>query len=568
MKRTSVLMAILLACALGGGLAAPARAFEAYFDSEISTDLEVKPNTGTVVIKMLDEQLPQVFQDVNYERRIFVEIIFDASSTMREPDLNGVAKIDIARKLVELLVNYFPQQDTFFALRLNGAVSPNNCFDSELVVPFSRSNGALILDAVKNIQPLGLSPISYALRQMLADFKNTTGTKIVFVVTDGQETCDIEPVDTCTVTMDLITQAEFDGSINILGVNTLHDDVQNLMTCLAVRGNGEFLDSNRNSGRQLGQLIQSSSQVMYSISRILDSATLSEGKILELYNRRIGDVSIIDGDQLKITERNKASSKHELEPGIYKIDFATVPALSHYFTVDQKQELTLALIRTDTGLDLYDRAHLAIANEYYDQGQIDKAIAEYEKILAFDAQNIDVHLNLGIIYQDILGDNEKAAEHYKTYLELQGLRQQEVGSWLREVRGLPSPEEELEQKLKEREAQKAKEEAEQQALKEEAQRRKARENAIQVHREIVTANPNIRELSEEAVISREVLEVTVSEATTDSKAEKIALDVGKRMLILPNRTPEIVVYRENRPDVVIIRAHYEAAQGAYVATAP
>jgi len=278
MKRTSVLMAILLACALGGGFATPARAFEAYFDSEISTDLEVKPNTGTVVIKMLDEQLPQVFQDVNYERRIFVEIIFDASSTMREPDLNGVAKIDIAKKLVELLVNYFPQQDTFFALRLNGAASPNNCFDSELVVPFSRSNGALILDAVKNIQPLGLSPISYALRQMLSDFKNTTGTKIVFVVTDGQETCDIEPVDTCTVTMDLITQAEFDGSINILGVNTLHDDVQNLMTCLAVRGNGEFLDSNRNSGRQLGQLIQSSSQVMYSISRILDSATLSEGK--------------------------------------------------------------------------------------------------------------------------------------------------------------------------------------------------------------------------------------------------------------------------------------------------
>ena len=71
----------------------------------------------------------------------------------------------------------------------------NNCFDSELVIPFSPNNGQLVLDSLTNIQPTGLSPLTYSLRQVLSDFGEHVGAKIVFLVTDGQETCDIEPAD-------------------------------------------------------------------------------------------------------------------------------------------------------------------------------------------------------------------------------------------------------------------------------------------------------------------------------------------------------------------------------------
>ena len=76
-----------------------------------------------------------------------------------------------------------------------------------------------------------------------------------------------------------------------LGVNTIQPDVQALLSCLSARGSGDYLDSNRDSGSQLGQLIRESSQINYSISRILDAETLAEGKILDLLNRRIGDAT-------------------------------------------------------------------------------------------------------------------------------------------------------------------------------------------------------------------------------------------------------------------------------------
>jgi hypothetical protein len=82
--------------------ASPGLAIDAFFDTEISTKLEPEPNTGTVYVTRLDEEVPPVFPDIVYEPVIHVEIIFDASKTMEEPDINGIKKIDIARKIVSL----------------------------------------------------------------------------------------------------------------------------------------------------------------------------------------------------------------------------------------------------------------------------------------------------------------------------------------------------------------------------------------------------------------------------------------------------------------------------------
>lgn len=597
MKRVYFLAMILSCLGISWYMSSEAIAVDAYFDTEISTSLEVVTDTGTLLVKVIDEEVPPILQDVTYEQALYVEIIFDASQTMEEPDINGIRKIDIAKTLVSILVNYFPQRDTYFGLRVNGAKSPNNCLDSEFMVPFSRGNGQQVLDAVRNIQPTGLSPLVYSLRHVLQDFEKAPGTKIVFMITDGQETCDIEPVDACTTTMDmLLLQAEFEGSINILGVNTVYDNARTLLECLTDRGRGKFLDSNRNSGRELAQLIRESSQLRYNISRILDIDTLSEGKILGLINRRIGDSTELKADsgatagqgtnvlieagiiqqdtgtgeirEINVKESSAASnlgySTHELPPGVYKIEFITTPALISYFTIDEQQEFTVGVVRSGQGFDLYDRAHLALGNRYYDNGQIEQAVAEYQKVLDFDPRNVNAHLNMGIIYHDILQDNDKAAFHYKTYLELQGPRQEEVSIWLREVRGLPSEEEELQEKLKEIEEQKAREEAARLAAEEQAQRERERQKALDAYNEIRATNSAIRELSEEAVIAGEPLDVFVSLTTTDSKAEKIALDVGGRMLSLLSQHPDITVYREDKLDVPIARASYDESQQQYV----
>ena len=598
MKQHLLFAAACCVFALVGGMASDAPALDAFFDTQISTDLEYTPNSGSLVVKMIDEDLPPILPDVSYQRSILVEIVFDASNTMGETDINGIRKIEIAKKLVQILLKYFPQQDTQFALRVNGGKTANNCLDSELVVPFSEGNGQRILEAVQQIQPKGLSPLGFSIREMLKDFAGHAGSRIVFVVTDGDDTCDSELADSCTTTMDMLVDAEFGGNLNILGINTIYDEPKNFLKCLSARGNGEFLDSNRDSGQELGQLIYTSSQLRYSIARILDANTLSEGNILGLLNRRIGEATELNKDtstenqtqvntvqpgiitkqqsELDIQEvrvenlppTNGNYSTHELPPGVYKIEFLTTPPLATYFTIDQGQQFTIGIVRSGSGFDLFDRAHLAIGNRYYDNGQYQEALAEYQKVLDFDSKNVDAHLNMGVIYQDILQDKEQASLHYRTYMELQGPRQEEVSKWFREVQGLPSEEDILQQKLLERDEEKAREEAEELMAAEEERLKKEEQKAIDAYNEVLTANPNIRTLSQQDVVSRSPkIEVIVSSATTVTRAEKLAVDVGTRLKTLLNYTPDVYIYRETDPNTLIQKAMYDAAQQIYVPSA-
>jgi hypothetical protein len=396
--------------------------------------------------------------------------------------------------------------------------------------------------------------------------------------------------------MNMLIDAEFDGLINLLGINTVYDDAKLLLSCLSARAQGAYLDSNRNHGEEFAQLIRNSSQLRYSISRILDPDSLQEGKILGLINRRIGDVTELDvsasteGEstdvlvqpgiirkeestselkEIKVVETlesNVGYSTHQLPPGIYKIEFITKPPLLSYFTIDEQQELTIGIVRSGEGFDLYGRVHLALGNRYYEHGQIEQALAEYQKVLDLNALDVNAHLNMGIIYHDILKDNEKAAEHYKIYLELQGPRQQEVSLWLREVRGLPTKEEELEDLLKQREEAQAREEAARLAEEARAQQEKERQKGLAAYEEILTANPPIRKLSpeKEEIMNADRLDVTVSSATPDFRAEEVALDVGKRMVALLERHPEIIIYREGKEDVPVKHAVYDEAQQQYV----
>ena len=266
--------------------------------------------------------------------------------------------------------------------------------------------------------------------------------------------------------------------------------------------------------------------------------------------------------------RNKGNfSSHELPPGVYKIEFLTTPPLASYFTMDQAQELRVGVVRSGEGFDLYDRAHLALGNRYYDGGQIEKALQEYQNVLDFDPRNVDAHLNMGIIYQDIIQDLDKAIAHYKSYLELQGPRSDEVSQWFRDAQGLPSEEEELQMRLQEREEQLAREEAARLAEEEELRRQKEEQKAVSAYNEILTANSRIRELSKEAVVEGSPnLEVIVSTATTDSMAERIALDVGTRMKNLLGRTPEVYVYRENDRNIAVKKALFNEGTQEYVLT--
>jgi tetratricopeptide (TPR) repeat protein len=61
-----------------------------------------------------------------------------------------------------------------------------------------------------------------------------------------------------------------------------------------------------------------------------------------------------------------------------------------------------------------------------------EAAEEYEKALALDPGNKEAHYNLGLLYDKVQGDAQKALVHYRAFMELapQGQDKREVQGWI------------------------------------------------------------------------------------------------------------------------------------------
>ena len=73
----------------------------------------------------------------------------------------------------------------------------------------------------------------------------------------------------------------------------------------------------------------------------------------------------------------------------------------------------------------------------YSQGKLyDEAIAAFERSLKYNPANSPAHYNMGLIFENIKLDPQKAAWHYKMYLEQSPEAQdrEEVASWIAKLR--------------------------------------------------------------------------------------------------------------------------------------
>jgi len=76
--------------------------------------------------------------------------------------------------------------------------------------------------------------------------------------------------------------------------------------------------------------------------------------------------------------------------------------------------------------------HCSVAELLMKQQNYKEAVREYNEALGLDPSHADIHYNLGVIYDDELDDNERAAHHYRIYLRLRPRAEDfdRVKSWL------------------------------------------------------------------------------------------------------------------------------------------
>ena len=125
--------------------------------------------------------------------------VLDASNSMYGRWENGT-KMEIAQRLLNRTIDSLSEiQDPNFqlALRVYGhqkPVPPQDCNDTRLEVPFNYKNLTRIKQKIKELRPMGTTPIARSILSAAGDFPSCENCRnILVLITDGVEACDEDP---------------------------------------------------------------------------------------------------------------------------------------------------------------------------------------------------------------------------------------------------------------------------------------------------------------------------------------------------------------------------------------
>lgn len=175
---------------------------------------------------------------------INVLILVDASYSMKENLGGGEPKMTSAKRVLESTLARIPP-DVNLGLRVFGesfSGSPEiDCQRSSLLVPIGNGNRRSIIEAVRNVRPFGLTPLTFALMQAERDLRHVQGSKTVILISDGAETCGGDPCQ-------YIARLHAMGvklKVDIVGLGLHRErDARAQLNCIAEHSGGKYYDAN------------------------------------------------------------------------------------------------------------------------------------------------------------------------------------------------------------------------------------------------------------------------------------------------------------------------------------
>ena len=188
-----------------------------------------------------------VFRPDNYkysaENGEMTLFILDFSNSMTEY-LDGVTKVQL---MLDTMRQILPSisKNSRVGLRVYGhrmGFTPiEACRASSLIVPITPNNSANIAGALGSVEPRGMTPITFSLKQAVKnDFIGFTGKKHIILLTDGGENCDESP---CKYVMELI-KVRKDVTIDVIAFNIDNPDDLDQLECTALVTSGKFYTAN------------------------------------------------------------------------------------------------------------------------------------------------------------------------------------------------------------------------------------------------------------------------------------------------------------------------------------
>lgn len=207
-------------------------------------------------------------------RTINLQLIVDSSGSMAAPTDTGIARMDSAKTVLNQVISSLPDTDGVnVGFRIYGQGGDNSesgraesCVSSDLVVAMDGVDVPALTDQVDALQPVGWTPLAYALDEARNDFEDEAGDDVVnaiVMVTDGLETCDGDPVG---VAGDLRT-SDLGIVTNVIGFGTTAEE-QDILSGIAAEGGGELYSSSN-----AGQLISAVFDILENLDVVAETGS-------------------------------------------------------------------------------------------------------------------------------------------------------------------------------------------------------------------------------------------------------------------------------------------------------
>lgn len=166
-------------------------------------------------------------------------ILLDASGSMNA-DNGGKTRMDAAKEAITDFVDTLPEDSTI-SLRVYGHEGSGTEQDKKMsceateVIYNDKVNHEDFTKSLESVTPAGWTPIGFALEEAEKDIPEVASGAIVYVVSDGIETCDGDPVAAAKA----LTEKGIEPIINIIGFQ-VDDEARELLEEVAEAGNGTF----------------------------------------------------------------------------------------------------------------------------------------------------------------------------------------------------------------------------------------------------------------------------------------------------------------------------------------
>ncbi|WP_338753154.1 vWA domain-containing protein [Bacillus sp. FJAT-52991] len=178
------------------------------------------------------------------QKQTNVVILMDASGSMKATVPGGV-KMDLAKNTIQEFASELPEGTNVSLLSYghigtgNDADKQKSCAAIESVFPLGPYDQTTFNEATNSFQASGWTPLAGAINQasdILAAYPAEEYKNIVYIVSDGIETCDGDPVATAKKLQEQNIQAK----VNIIGFD-VDDQGQNQLKQVAEAGGGEYV---------------------------------------------------------------------------------------------------------------------------------------------------------------------------------------------------------------------------------------------------------------------------------------------------------------------------------------